>query len=77
MENDFRIGVRDESMAQTLQFLSQFNVIVNFAVESEDRIARLLVHGLAAGLKVDNLEPRRANGTIWGDVYALLIGAAV
>ena len=64
-------------MAAPLQLRSQFRVVVDFAVEGDDRVAILRNDGLIAAVEVDDLQPRGAqrNGLRFKD--ALLVGPAM
>ena len=52
-------------------------MVVDLAVENDNRIAILRAHGLIAAAQVNNLEPHRAHGNIGAFMRALLIGAPV
>ena len=64
-------------MAETLEFAPQFEVVIDFAVEDDGRIAVVGANGLVAGLQVKDLQAGCAERTRSGFVDALLVRTAM
>ena len=64
-------------MTAPFELRAQFQVVVNLAVEDDYSVAVFGNDRLAAGIEIDDLQPRRAerNGARFEN--ALLVGAAV
>ncbi len=72
-----RIAVRVKLMTQLFQLSADFEVIVDFPIEHDDRIAVFRRNGLIAVLEIENFQARRAQRADRGLVDALLVGPAV
>ena len=59
-QHRFGIGAGAEPVAAPFQFRAQFRVVVDLAVEGDNRVAVLGKDRLVAGIEVDDLEPRGA-----------------
>ena len=57
MDNDLRIRMRLEPMAEALQLLSQFDEIINLPVENNLNLPVLIPDRLPAATHVNNAEP--------------------
>ena len=71
------VAMRVEPMSQVLQLGADFEVVVDFAVEDDDRVAIFSRDGLIAMLQVDNFQAGRAQRANWRLVDALLVRSAV
>src|SRR5438445_12566517 len=59
-QNNFRVAMRFEFVTERLEFLAQFGVIVDLAIECDGRVSAIGVHGLIAAGKIDNLKSNSA-----------------
>ena len=77
IQDGLSITVGTESIAPLFQFLPQFQVIVDFPVEDDNRVAILGDDGLIAARNVDNLQACRAQRHGLGFKDALLVRTAM
>src|ERR1700722_15227380 len=77
VNNDFRIGIGLEYVAEALEFLPQFFEVINFAIEDHPYGFFAIGHGLVAASQVDNgkAAETKSEGTV--EVIAFVVGAAV
>ena len=73
----FGVGAGAEFVAARFQFRAQFLVVVNLAVEDDDRVAVFRGNGLVARGEVDDFQPRGAQGNQVRFENALLVRPAV
>jgi hypothetical protein len=66
-----------KAVTELFEFVPQFYVVIDFAIENEDAIFILGPHGLVAALEVDDLQPDCAERDTCGFKKALLIRTAV
>jgi hypothetical protein len=59
-QENFRVALRQKLVAQYLQFLTQFEVIVDFAVEDKDRPSIVAEQWLGSSRQIDDLQPHGA-----------------
>jgi hypothetical protein len=71
------VRARPEPMPRGLETLSQLDEVVDLPVEDDVNGAVLVVHGLVAGVQVDDGEPAAGQTDRAGDVEALVVGTAV
>jgi hypothetical protein len=65
VQHYFGIAMRMELVAQGFEFVPEFRVIVDFAVEDQNGIAIITQHGLIAVFQIDDLQadgPQRHQG---------------
>ena len=72
---NFGIAARFKPHAQAFQFLAYLRVIVNLAIEHDQRIAA--AHRLLATVQIDNLQPHHAQRNHVRFVNAILIRSAM
>jgi hypothetical protein len=75
MQNDLGIAGAVEAVTETLQFLPQGRMVINLAVEGNNRGAVITYDGLVASAQVDDLEADGAKGHVFRLENSLLIGA--
>src|SRR5713101_843863 len=73
LQHYFCVTAGSEDVAGVFQFVSQFTVIVDLAVENDDRLAVFAEQRLLAGLQIDDLQAHRSQGNVRGFVCALLV----
>ena len=66
-----------EAVAQSFQLAPDFEMVIDFAIEDDDRIAIFGKDRLVAVGEIDNLQPGGAQGTALGTENSLLIRAAM
>ena len=77
-DDDFGIGVAEERVTEVEEFLADFEIVIDFAIEDHPDIARGIGHGLVtSGGEIEDGESAEgeAEGAI--EVEAIVIGAAV
>ena len=77
VEQDFGIGAVAEGMPGGAELLTEFVVVVDFAVEAQDKAVVFVVHGLRAVFQVDNGQAAEAEGDMTVGKESFGIGAAV
>ncbi len=77
LEDGFRVGVRNEGVAQLLQFRSYFQMIIDFAIEDDSPLAIVLENGLIAAFKIDDFQAGGAEGKKIGAENPLLVGTSM
>ena len=60
LQNGFGVGVRGKPVSELFQFVADFQVIVNLAVEDDAPLTAIFEDRLIAALEVDNFQPGRA-----------------
>src|SRR6185437_3250774 len=77
MNDGFGVAVGIERVAQLFEFLAQFEIVVDLAVEDDPRAAICVVNWLLAAFEVDDRETthRETGGTV--DVEAVFVRSAV
>ena len=77
VQQRFGIGLREERKIR-LQLLAQLEVVIDLAVEDQDRVAVLADHGLmAGGRKIDDGEPAESERGVVVGINAPIVRAAV
>ncbi len=64
-------------VAECFELRPQLQMVVNFAVEYNDRVAIARGHWLIAGSQIENLQTRRAQGAQPRGENALLVWSAM
>ena len=77
MHDDFGIGCRGETMTGGTQFIAQFHVIEDFAVEDHPNVAILVGHRLTAAGDVDDRQAGMAERHVFVHVRPGFIGTTV
>ena len=77
VQDGFGVAIGEEGVARSLQFFAQVLEVVDFAVEGDDDIALLVLHGLVALRQVDDGQAAEAHGDVVVHKVPVLIGAAV
>ena len=77
VQNGFRIAVGVEAVARFFQLGAEFQVVVDFAVEDDGRIAVVRLKRLVAGFQIENLEPGGSQRAGSGFVDTLLVRSAM
>ena len=77
MERDLGIAMSVEAMAEGFEFTAQLGVIVDLAVEDDDRLPVVAPERLISSAQVDNFEAHRAQRDVPCLKRALLIGPAM
>ncbi len=77
VDDRFRVAVGVERVAEFFEFLAEFEIVVDLAVEDDPRAAILIVDGLLAALQIDDGEAshRESDGTV--DVKTVLVGTTM
>ena len=76
-QHRFRVAMRPEPMPQRLQFVADFAVVVDFAVERDGGVAVVADDRLVAAGQIDDLQAHRAQGRDAAFEDAVLVGPAM
>jgi hypothetical protein len=77
VQDRFRIGMRMKPVPQLLKLAPQFEMIVNFPIEDNRRVAIIGNDGLVSTLKINNFQARRAHGKHAGAKNSALVRPAM
>ena len=77
VNNDFRIGIGLEYVAEALEFLSEFFKVINLAVEDHPDGFFSIGHGLMTASQIDNRKAAEAKSEWTVEVVAFVVGASV
>ncbi len=77
VQDRLRIAVRMKAMAQLVQFGAHFEVIVDFPIEHDDRVAVFGRDGLIAVLEIKDFQARGAQRAYLGFINTKLVWSAV
>ena len=77
MNDHFPVRMSPELVPTLQELLADFPVVIDFAVEDEGDIPRLVRKGLVAGLKVNDAQPPDGQGHIRELEFAMAVGAAM
>jgi hypothetical protein len=77
VDEDFGIATGAEAMASTAEALSEFVMVINFAVKAHPDCAVFVAHRLTAGVEVDDTQAGVADTGLGIVIEAGIVGAAV
>src|SRR2546430_1568264 len=77
VDDDLGVRARVDRVSPALQIPAELLEVVDLAVEDGPDRPVFVVHGLAAGLQVDDAQPSHAEPDAGRHVEALVVGAAV